>query len=268
MSGEFQHEVWLHLAKRLPMGRTARYPHKGDRTQRTNLIVGHDAAKYWCYCQSCKRGAVVDKTHVSIVGARAPAESTRLDLPKDRTLLTDLDEFSKDTLAGFLASKNVDALMLPPLWFSESRKRLLLDTGQGWLGRDTTETSMQKWLSFDGAMYLGHNTGADVAVAVEDPLSYYKIKWAMRSVPGFDVYCALGTTVKPVLALKIASYTRAVMFFDGDPPGWRESKLMARKLRGLGCKAIARCAPEGFDPKDMTATNIRSHLHEAITVGT
>ena len=256
-------EEWLKLAKRLPVGRTARYPHRGDRTTRTNLIVGHEHAKWWAYCQSCKVGAVVEKTHVSVTGNMEPAESRRLDLPRDKLLLKDLDTFSRETLAEFLAKKHVDALMMPPLWFSEERKRLLLDTGQGWLGRDTTEHSQQKWLSFDGASHIGRMQDAHTAVIVEDPLSYYKCKWALKNVPGYAMYCALGTTVKPVLALEITNYPRAVLFFDGDEAGWRESKHSAKKLRGLGCASISRCAPEGLDPKDMTAQEIREHLHEA-----
>lgn len=259
--------VWLPLAKRLPVGRTTRVAHKGDRTTRPNLIIGHEAGKYWCYCQSCHKGAVVEKTHISVVGAQAPRESTQLSLPADRVLVKAMDDWSVQSIADLLASKNMDALYLPPLWFSESRKRLLLDTGQGWLGRDTTDRSDQKWLTYQGSKYLGTPmSGNTTAVLVEDPYSYYKTKWALRDCSSFSVYCALGTGVRPVLALLIAAqHTRAVLYMDGDKPGVNGAATAARKLKGLGVQAISRCAPWGFDPKDQTCEQIREHLNEAFS---
>lgn len=257
--------VWLPLAKRLPVGRTTRVAHKGDRTTRPNLIIGHEAGKYWCYCQSCHKGAVVEKTHISVVGAQAPRESTQLSLPDDRVLVKAMDDWSVQSIADLLASKNMDALYLPPLWFSESRKRLLLDTGQGWLGRDTTDRSDQKWLTYQGSKYLGTAMPSTLAVVVEDPYSYYKVQWAMRHASlKVSVYCALGTGVRPVLALRIAAqHTRAVLYMDGDKPGVNGAASAARKLKGLGVQAISRCAPWGFDPKDQTCEQIREHLNEA-----
>ena len=257
--------MWLPLAKRLPVGRTTRVAHRGDRTTRPNLIVGHDAGRYWCYCQSCHTGAVIEKTHIMVTGAAAPRESAWLDLPADRALVTELDEWTVTSIAALLASKNMDALYLPPLWFSESRKRLLLDTGQGWLGRDTTEKSDQKWLTYQGSKYLGSSSPGTVAVVVEDPYSFYKVRWALRSSTSFSIYCALGTGVKPALALELLSkHTRAILFMDGDKPGHNGALVAAGKLRGLGLKALARCAPDGFDPKDMSCEGIRKHLNEAL----
>jgi hypothetical protein len=210
----------------------------------------------------------VEKSHVLITGAAAPVASTQLDLPRDKELLTRLDEFAAHSLACFLAGKNMDALYLPQLWFSEERRRLLVDTGQGWFGRDTTERSDQKWLTYNGTKYLGDGPTDSVAVVVEDPFSYYKVKWALRELRGYTVYCALGTAVKPVLALKLALHSLCVFFMDGDKAGYNGADAGVRRLRGLGTRALARCAPSGLDPKDMAAQAIREHLNEAVTVST
>lgn len=255
-------EDWIHIAKRLPVGRTTRITYKRDT--RPNLVIGHDDGKFWCYCQKRKEGGVVEKSHVMVTGAAAPQGSTRLDLPSDRVLLRGMDEYAAGAIAGLLAAKNVDALFLPQLWFSEDRKRLLMDTGQGWLGRDTTGRSDQKWLTYQGTKYLGSGPADSVAVVVEDPFSYYKVKWALREQRGYTVYCALGTVARPVLALKLALHQLCIFFLDGDAPGYRGADAGVKRLRGLGTKALARCAPEGMDPKDMAAQAIREHLSEAI----
>lgn len=265
MSGSFHPEVWLNTAKRLPAGTTTRQPHVGDRTMRPNLIIGHDHGKYWCYCQSCGRGAVQEKTHVSVVGASAPAASTELSLPADKVSIYELDLFTREQLAAFLVTKNVDQLFLPELYFSEGRKRILFDTGVGWLGRDTTDTSPQKWLSYSGTSHLtqdvaGHAVQALQAVVVEDPFSYYKVAWALRGAARYRVYCALGTGVRPALALELVQHSRVLMFMDGDKAGRRGAADAQKQLKAYGTRVIPMCAPEGLDPKDMTAQEIRNHV--------
>jgi hypothetical protein len=228
------------------------------REGRPNLVIGNESGKWWAYCQSCKQGGVVEKDHVKITGGSAPASSAHLDLPRDSLPLLDLDEFCRDAVLRMLASKNMDQMYLPPVYFSGQRKRMLIDTGQGWLGRDTTGHSPQKWLTFDGTLYL-HSVHGPQAVIVEDPFSFYKVRWALRGTE-WSVYCALGTVVRPVLALQLLHHTRVVLFFDGDPSGAVGAKREAKKLRGLGVQSVARCAPEGFDPKDLTIEEIRGAL--------
>lgn len=249
-------EEWLHLAKKLGVGSRSRHYHK--REGRPNLVVGNEAGKWWAYCQSCKAGGVVEKDHVKITGGKAPESSTHLDLPRDMLPLLELDEFACDSVLHLLAQKNMDQLYLPPLYFSEQRKRMLLDTGQGWLGRDTTGHSPQKWLSFDGTLWLERVAGDGLALVVEDPFSFYKVVWALRGT-GVSVYSALGTAVRPALALKLTLHSRVVMFFDGDSPGVVGAAREAKKTRGLGCPAVARPAPDGYDPKDMTIQEIQEY---------
>lgn len=269
MSGSFHREVWLAQAKRLPVGTTVRVPHPGDRTARANLIIGHDAGKYWCYCQSCKRGAVDEKSHVMVTGAQAPAMSADLSLPTDMVRIHELDDFSRSAVLAFLVSKNVDPMFLPELFFSEGRRRLLLDTGLGWLGRDTTEASHQKWLTYHHTQFLsaGPVKAEATAVFVEDPFSYYKVAWALRGMADqFQVYCALGTRVRPALALEIAQHSRALAFMDGDKAGASGAAAARTQFKAYGVRCTPACAPAGKDPKDMTAQEIRDHV--AIAAGT
>uniref|UniRef100_A0AAU6W0N6 DNA primase n=4 Tax=unclassified bacterial viruses TaxID=12333 RepID=A0AAU6W0N6_9VIRU len=253
-------EDWLHLAKRLPVGSTTRIYYKRDT--RPNLVIGNSPTKFWCYCQKRKAGGVVEKDHVRITGVVAPSTSTQLDMPRDSVPLLSLDEFSRDAVLRLLALKNMDQMYLPELYFSDQRKRMLLNTGQGWLGRDTTGASPQKWLAYSGTLSLGKQEGEGPtnAVVVEDPFSYYKVRWALRDDPSWSVYCALGTVIRPALALIMTEHPKVVMFFDGDDAGVTGAKREAKKLRGLGVQAIARPAPTGFDPKDLTIEVIRRFL--------
>ena len=274
---------WLHLAKRLPVGGTTRVYYQRDT--RPNLVIGNSTSKFWCYCQKRKQGGVVEKDHVKITGGTAPASSTHLDLPRDSLPILDLDEFCRDAVLRMLASKNMDQMYLPPIYFSEQRKRMLINTGQGWLGRDTTGHSPQKWLTYDGSLYLGNHlqdtqpplsmvdmgdagTTAQqpakrTAVVVEDPFSYYKVLWALRDMPDFAVYCGLGTVLRPSLRLHLLKHSsRVVCFFDGDNAGVSGGVREASAMRGLGHPAIARPAPTGYDPKDLSIEDIRSFIHE------
>jgi hypothetical protein len=253
------------------------------REGRPNLVIGNESGKWWAYCQSCKQGGVVEKDHVKITGGTAPASSTHLDLPRDSLPILDLDEFCRDAVLRMLASKNMDQMYLPPIHFSEQRKRMLIDTGQGWLGRDTTGHSPQKWLTYDGSLYLGNHLqdtqpplsvvdmgdagtaqqpAKRMAVVVEDPFSYYKVLWALRETPGVSVFCALGTVIRPVLRMRLLAAGLVVCFFDGDPAGETGARREASAMRALGCRAVARCAPEGFDPKDLSIEDIRSFIHD------
>lgn len=249
-------EDWLPKAKRLPVGSTVRVFYQRDT--RPNLVVGNSVSSWWCYCQKRKAGGVVEKDHVRITGSVAPSTSTHLDMPRDTIPLLALDEFSRDAVLRLLALKNMDQMYLPELYFSEQRKRMLLNTGQGWLGRDTTGASPQKWLSYSGTLWLEHIAGDGLALVVEDPFSFYKAVWALRG-EDVSVYSALGTAVRPALALKLTLHSRVVMFFDGDDAGVVGAKREAKKLRGLGVQAIARPGPTGFDPKDLTIQEIQEY---------
>src|SRR6185503_4623239 len=143
---------WLPQAQRLAVGQTTRVYH--GRESRPNLVIGHDSSHYWAYCQACREGGKLIKSHVLVTGVKPPAASTSLSLPRDRILLSTADPFVQDSVALLLAKKNMDMLYLPALWFSEERKRILINTPQGWMGRDTTGRRHQKWLTYDTQNYL------------------------------------------------------------------------------------------------------------------
>lgn len=251
-------QLWLGQAKAMPIGKTQRIRLHGDG--RPNTVVGNDVDRWWCYCQKRKEGGVVMKDHVLVTGAKAPASSTMLDLPRDRVRVLSMDAYAAQAIAGLLARKGMDMLYLPELWFSEDRKRLLMQTHAGWLGRDTTGNSPQKWLSYSRTLYLQSDSGSgDFGVVVEDPFSFYKVSWALRGTDA-TVFCALGTEVRDSMALALIRWKSLLFFMDGDDAGHRGAAKGAKKMRGLGCEAKAKCAPTGYDPKDLTIKQIREHV--------
>ena len=249
---------WLHIAQRLAVGSTTRTYHLRER--RPNLVVGHDASHYWAFCQACKSGAKVMKDHVLVLGTKPPKASTSLSLPTDKIRLADCDSFTQSSITGFLARKSMDALYLPELWYSESRKRLLMRADECWLGRDLTDNSHQKWLTYSGRVrHLG--TPAEHTILVEDSFSWYKVKKAMSSaqtsVP-WSCVCLLGTELNPPLIRQLSSTTSTVHFLlDGDEAGREGSKRGSLRLRPFGLQCSVQLPPDGCDPKDLKLQELR-----------
>lgn len=226
---------------------------------RPNLVIGHDNGHYWAWCQSCQVGGKVVKEHCLTPGKPAPAASQRLDKPRDMVRVRDMLIEEQEGVAAFLARKHMDQIFLPELYFSAERRRILVPTPQGWLGRDSTEQSPQKWLTYDGATHLDGGEKGRVAVVVEDTFSYYKVKYALKGTAWVPL-CALGTRLQDALVLRLMEFERAVLYFDGDGAGRAGASRGAKRLRALGVHAEARCAPEGLDPKDMMIHEIKGHL--------
>lgn len=248
-----QENDWLPQAKRLSIGMRMRVRH--GREGRANMTVCNDTDRYWAYCQRCKDGGVVLKDHVRL-GATAPAESCDLTLPYDRVPVIG-SEWERP-VGEFLARKNMDFLYLPPsLEFSCTRKRILVQTSQGYMGRDITENSHQKWLTYNRQHYLQttpSNQAQGTAVVVEDTFSWYKGQFAM---PQYDWFCALGTSLHDSLVLKLVQFDRVLIFFDGDTAGYTGAEKAWRRLRSLGVQCHSLSPPFGKDPKDM-------QLHEIV----
>lgn len=252
-------EDWLHLAKRLPIGGQARHHH--GRERRPNLTVGNKGDRYWAYCNACKQGGVLQKEHVILTGRRAPDSSCDLTLPFDMQRILEADEHVRNGVLAVLASKNMDAMYLPELWFSKSRCRILFSHDSQWLGRDTTEASPQKWLTYNGSDHLAPTHAAPasrVAVVVEDPFSFYKAEFAVGDK--LDIYTSLGTKISDSLMVKLLQYDKVLMFYDGDAAGYKGANVGAKRLRSCGIEASESCAPQGLDPKDMTIHAIREYL--------
>lgn len=251
---------WLHHAKGVPVGQTDRKFH--GRERRPNLIVGNDADRWWCFCQACKQGGVVMKEHVKVTGTPAPPQSTSIELPDDIVPLHLCEKPVQDGVLGFLASKNMDAMYIPEIAFSNSRKRIMVRSGphDTWLGRDSTGKSLQKWMTYSNQKHLGTAPYAYYDrrfVVVEDPLSFYKVRWAIRNAfPDVDVFAALGTRIRTKLQAQLMLYRRGLIFFDGDEAGYSGAVDSARSLRALGTHAYWMHPPAGLDPKDLTIKEI------------
>ncbi len=247
-------DLWLHRAKRLPVGQSERIRHLNER--RPNLCIGNAVDRWWCYCQACKQGGVVQKTHVRL---DVSPERTRsnLTLPNDMRTLEQCELNVQAAITMFLHSKGMDFMYLPPLWYSESRKRLLMQHTRHWLGRDVTGDALEKWLTYNGALYLHSNRYKPVAVVVEDAFSFYKVSWAC---PEVDVYCALGTQIKDALVVLLKTHQEVRWMFDGDPAGYHGARKGAQRMRGLGVHSYECCAPPMKDPKDLTVQQIRNNI--------
>lgn len=255
-------EEWLHLAQRLAIGQRQRYPHSGDRTQRANLSVFNEPDRWGAYCQSCKEGGVIFKTHVRLTDT-APRESTLLSVPQDMVPVHECNRWVQESIARFLVSKQMDYLYLPlDLQYSDSRRRLIVPTERGYSGRDLTGASNQKWLVYTDEKYVGQ-VSAGLTVLVEDLFSMYKVRWALRAYSSISVVCSLGTAVRPALFLELISKGgKVLIFYDGDKAGYNGAKAEVHRLRTANIPAIEHCAPKGLDPKDMTIANIQNHVGE------
>lgn len=247
-------ELWLAKAKGLGVNTTTRVYHLNEK--RPNLVIGNSPEKWWCYCQACKQGGVEEKEHVRL-GYSPEAKRSDLTLPPNMHSIDALLPGLQAAVLAFISSKGMDLCMLPPVYYSDTRKRILLNTEQGWLGRDITGLAKEKWLTYSGAHWLGRYVPDAPAVIVEDAFSFFKLAWA---VPEWSTYCALGTRLHPGLLTGLLGTPWVSVMFDGDDAGFDGADVAVLRLRGLGLKARERCAPDGKDPKDLQAAEIRTWL--------
>lgn len=258
-------EDWLHLAKGTAVNTSKRVRHGRERTEA--LTVGNLPDRYWCYCQRCKAGAVEMKAHV-IVGGPPPKESTSLVRPTDARALMSLEQFERDQLTVQLAKKSMDWTYFDNngIEWSASRARLLIHTPSGVMGRDTSERSDQKWLTYDRQHYLTPAVVTHSVVLVEDTYSYYKVAYALRMADlECSVACTLGTAIHDSLYLHLLHSARRVWsFYDGDTAGYKGALSNARRLQGGGLQGggdvLAAVAPPGKDPKDLNLRDIAAHV--------
>lgn len=251
-------EEWLHLAKRAPVNGTGRHIHLRER--RPNLVVRNLSDRYTAYCMACKQGAVLMKEHVRVTGIAVPATSHDLTLPSDMVRIEHAEKAVQDGVLGFLAVKHMDMAYLDtPVFFSRQRMRVLIHWDGGWLGRDTTERSPQKWLTFNHQKHLDPQERCPRALVVEDPFSFFKVRWALRNEP-VCVYSSLGTAVSDDLMVKLLEHDIADFFYDGDTAGWKGADTESKRLRAFGVRSYSMCAPRDLDPKDMTIEAILQHV--------
>ncbi|BAN92327.1 DNA primase [Ralstonia phage RSB3] len=263
-----RNEEWLHLAKGTPVGSQRRVRHGSERTEA--LTVGNRDDRWWAYCQRCKTGAVEMKTHVLLTG-KPPPKSCDLALPTDSLPISHLPSWRQSAVAAFLASKQMDLAYFPPrtVTFSEERQRLMLHIANGWMGRDTSGLSPQKWLTFNRQHYemlTDHFVSTNVLL-VEDCFSLLKVAYAC---PAVTVICTLGTAIHDSLMLRLMREAKCVVsFYDGDAAGWSGCTINARRLRAVNIagpgNCFQQCAPKDLDPKDMTIADIQRHVEGLLT---
>ncbi|QDH84561.1 putative DNA primase/helicase [Achromobacter phage vB_AxyP_19-32_Axy21] len=196
-----------------------------------------------------------------------PKESTRLDPPTDLIALASAPDHIRKAVTSYILRKNMSTTFMPEMWYSDSRKRLILHIDGVMLGRDLTDASNQKWLAYHGGgQWLGDARDySTVAVVTEDPFSFLKVRWAMPSV---TAYAALGTRPRDGLVARLLRHQGGVVFFfDGDGPGWSGALAAAKRIRAFGRETVAYCAPWGKDPKDMQHAEIINHLQGAFAHG-
>lgn len=255
---------WLRLAKGTPVNGQRRVRHRNERTEA--LTVGNLPDRWWAYCQRCRQGAVELKTHVTVGGA-LPRESTNMAHPTDDRAIHQLLDHERDALALFMARKSMDWMYFGAahVTWSALRQRLLIQHPSGLMGRDTTERSDQKWLTYDRSPYLAASRTSGNVLLVEDTFSMYKTQFAIDRA-GLDaaVVCTLGTRIHDSLFLwLLTNATRVWSFYDGDAAGWKggfenAKRLQASNLLGGG-DIIPTCASDGNDPKDLNLDVLVAH---------
>lgn len=258
---------WIHFAKRCAVGATRRVRHGNEKSDA--MTVGNEADRWWAYCQRCKRGAVAFKSHV----LHAPvtrALSNSLGVPADARGLHELAEYERGHVMSHLASKSMDPLYFEgvPLSWSASRQRLLVHTQSGIMGRDTSGTSGQKWLTYERQHYILPSRAGESArvLLTEDVYSQVKVQYAVGDAVA--VYCTLGTKMHAALLslLLRRGVSQVVSFYDGDKAGRAGATSNELRLRALGLGlGKDACAPEGLDPKDLSIAAIREHVNSLFT---
>lgn len=254
-------EDWLLKAKSLCIGSSTRVFH--GREHRPNLVIGNDIDKWWCYCQACKHGGVQQKEHV-MLGTSPETKRSDLTLPRDLVRCgIGLDPVLDHGVGQFLASKGMDYSMLPDLWYSCTRKRILIQTAEGWLGRDITGNALEKWLTYNKQQFLWKGRNSNTTVVVEDTFSFYKVLWAVEQV---NVMCALGTACKNSMLVQLLDTRQStvIFLFDGDPAGHHGADAGAHRVRGFGIQGFSQCAPGGKDPKDLQAHELQTLIYKVI----
>ena len=247
---------WLEQAKRLSVGMQIKVRHRSET--RSNLTIANAPDKWWAWCHRCHEGAVVDKEHVLLGVGTGPVDM-EVKLPPDiKPVLR--SEFEL-TVERFLASKCMSSMYLPPLHYSESRKRLMLLVDGCWHGRDLTGRSPMKWMNYSYQQLCGYGK-SDGTITVEDLFSYFKVRWALRNHPQIGVVCLLGTQPKAGLIKRAVS--PLLWFLDGDSAGDEGCSSGQRRLRPFMQHQYRVRPPEGKDPKDMPCEVIRQEVLNAI----
>lgn len=250
-------DVWLKHAQSLGVGQTARIRHGNE--SRVNMTIGNSAGHWWAYCQRCKEGAKRVKEHVLLTEHKLEAPPVELHVPSDMVPVVG-SEYAHP-VGVFLASRGMMFPYLPPLWYSEKARRVLLqDRSGGWHGRDLTGRSSVKWLHYMKPHIVGDIQSC--TVITEDILSMYKVRFALRSSPNIGVASTLGAGCSVQAALALRNCERIVWAYDGDSAGDHGYASAEKRMRLLVPKNVRARPPDGLDPKDLSCAQIRALILE------
>lgn len=259
-------EEWLHLAKRLPVGRSERVQHRFESRQ--NMVVRNKPEGWASYCHACGEGGFVPKDYVKV----APEEpkTIRQALPTDLQKLEQAPGTEQAKVYRFLASKGIDRVHLQEAvcLYSTKAQRLVLGlrspAGAAYLGRSVAGVQ-PKWVQYSDPIagypaYIVIGEGSRVVIT-EDVLSALKVRWAC---PDVQAVCSLGTKLSDSLVLYLVRRGVPVtLFYDGDPAGVSGAERGKRRLRGLG-QAAEAATVHAKDPKDLHAQEIREVLNGTV----
>lgn len=247
---------WLHLAKKLPVGRTERVYHGAEK--RNNLVVKNLTDKYTAWCFACHKGGVHQKEFVKVLDDVRPTNRKAGDpgfLRSINLALPDLNIPYSD-IVMFLHSKHMtlDYIQhLNPQWSAQD-KRIVLSTEDQCVGRDITGHSPSKWYKYYGDCSYVRATPAALAgktvVLTEDLFSACK---GCYFAPDDWLFISLmGTSLYNDLLVQLLQAKEVVMLLDGDDAGRAGTHSVIRALRLVGVPCCTVVVPEDLDPKDMS----------------
>jgi hypothetical protein len=244
---------WLHLAKKLPVGRTQRVYHGAEK--RPNLVVKNLTDKYTAWCHACHKGGVYQKEFVKVLDDVRPTNRKAGDpgfLRSINLALPDLNIPYSD-IVMFLHSKHMtlDYIQhLNPQWSAQD-KRIVLTTEDQCVGRDTTGHSPSKWYKYYGdCSYVRAKPSAlagKTVVLTEDLFSACKGQFFYQDVLFISV---MGTVVYDDLLHLLLKAKQVLVMFDGDSAGTLGTQNTLQKLRLVGIPCYNVSVPLNCDPKD------------------
>lgn len=256
MASKLLHEHWLTEAKRLPVGRWARIYHGAER--RPNLVIRNKADGYYAYCHSCHEGSVIKKEFVQETVVIQQAPKSRDPGPLIDITTLDVSVSGKGyRLANFLASKSVYKCWptnVKPMW-SEQDQRIVFQTPELLIGRDTTGNSKAKWYRYKGTANYASVTGireGGVVFLTEDYFSAMKGQY-YAEMTGIPTSCVSmqGTVIHPDLVVQLMDTPKVILAFDTDKAGKEGCIKAAQQLGLLGIPYEVAWCDANKDPKDM-----------------
>lgn len=255
------HSEWLDLAKKVPVGQKRRHYHGAELTKALDVWNNEDS--WSAYCHRCHTSAKVRKQFIEKIDHVAPVFRRYL----DRSSLITLESLHErypakyKALVKLLHDKGMSTVTIAPLnpTYNTKDDRLVFRFKGVDIGRDCTGISPAKWLLYDqdnalGYVYLqGKNSFStqEPVIMTEDLFSAQKIRY----YTGYSTLCLLGTKF-PNSTFQFLLDKHAVIATDGDKAGWAAQRTINQRCELFGVKYSNVVIPEGYDPKDMTPTQL------------